>query len=253
MKKIFRKALILFTIISVLFQVNIFADDDDVPQPEVTPSHDIWFYWDGGIEITPPDKTDYIEGEYLDITGLEVYGTSGVVYTDRRSEVTQRQKLDPVVDLLGVPLTLDDTVVTVSGYYSLVGMDVTGTFDITVRARTEADPTEYPYEISEVSVVSELGESIGAIPDNSSFIVDVTVTKVQERNEKDYIFVAVYDVDGVLLSLDYVRSNFPVGSECSFGFSIPAQERQIGYIKAYTWNTFGSMKPLSESKTITFE
>ena len=78
------------------------------------------------------------------------------------------------------------------------------------------------------------------------------MTKTQERNAKDFVFVAVYDTDGALLSLDYVKADFPLNTECSFGFNVPAQEKQVGSIKAYVWEDFNSPEPLAESKTITF-
>lgn len=47
------------------------------------------------------------------------------------------------------------------------------------------------------------------------------------------------------------RAKFNAG-ECMLGFNIPAQSREIGSIKAFVWNSFGSMSPLAEAKTINF-
>ncbi len=112
--------------------------------------------------------------------------------------------------------------------------------------------TEYSYSIKKMEILSSAGEELTEILNNTNFIVDVTINKKQERNEKDYVFVAVYGIDGTLLNLDYVKANFAVNSECSFGFNIPPLKETVGSIKAYVWNDFNSMKPLAGSKSLNF-
>lgn len=250
-KRSFVILLVLFTFLFTASKIEVFANESvaiPTPDPPVTILH----YWDGGIVIVLPDKTEYIEGEYLDITGLKVYGTSGVRYSDGTSQITYKEEMKVNVDLLEKPLSMEDTVVTVTGRYSLVGMNLTGTFNITVKPKSDNLQTAYSYELNELSASVISGETINIIPQNTSFIVDVSVTKTQERNEKDFVFVAVYDTDGALLSLDYVKADFPLNTECSFGFNIPSQDKQIGSIKAYVLNSFTSPEPLAESKTLTF-
>ncbi|MGN0182698.1 MAG: hypothetical protein ACI4DP_09880 [Candidatus Ornithomonoglobus sp.] len=46
------------------------------------------------------------------------------------------------------------------------------------------------------------------VPSDSGFIINVKFAKVKERNAEDYLFVAVYDTNGALLSLDYVQADF---------------------------------------------
>lgn len=249
MKNSIIRCIIMYIIMSFFFTINIFAETES---SELTPPADILHYWDGGIEIIPPNKTKYIEGEYLDITGLKAYGTSGIRYSDGTSKITYKEEIPVNIDLLGMPLSVEDTVVTVSGYYSFVGMPVSGTFNITVKPKSDDSQAVYSYELNELSLSTISGEAINATPQNSSFIVDVAVTKTLERDAKDFIFVAVYDTDGALLSLDYVKADFPLNTECSFGFNVPAQEKQVGSIKAYVWNSFNSIEALSESKIITF-
>lgn len=109
----------------------------------------------------------------------------------------------------------------------------------------------YPYEITGLSFTDTAGNKL--VPEeNKSFIVEADIKKTAERSEKDYLFVAVYDTDGALLSLDYVKADLTMGHDYSFGFNIPAQSRKIGLIKAYVWNSFGSMEPLAETKEDSF-
>ncbi len=112
------------------------------------------------------------------------------------------------------------------------------------------DKSEYYYDIKALSVSTVAGTEIESPLLNESFIVDVEIEKVQDRSEKDYIFVAIFGTDGKLLNLDYVKANFAVSSECSFGFNIPPLKEVVGSTKAYVWNDFNSMEPLAESKTL---
>ena len=62
-------------------------------------------------------------------------------------------------------------------------------------------------------------------------MAEVAVYKNEARDTEDYVFVAVYDKNGMLLNIDYVRSNFAPNYDYSIGFNIPAQNREIGSIK----------------------
>ena len=126
--------------------------------------------------------------------------------------------------------------------------------DFTITSTEEPDnpdePTvsDYPYEIKDVSLISESGATLQTAPANQSFIVDMTLKKTAQRDEKDYLFVAVYDTNNALLSLDYVKAKFADNGEYNLGFHVPAQTKEIGSIKAYVWNGFGAAEPLSEAK-----
>lgn len=109
---------------------------------------------------------------------------------------------------------------------------------------------EYSYVIEDISLLSVSGESLTAIANDSGFIAEITINEVKERKSNDYIFVAVYGTDGQLLNLDYVKADFAVNSDCSFGFNIPAQKDSVGSIKAFIWSDFNSMEPLAESKIL---
>ncbi len=76
--------------------------------------------------------------------------------------------------------------------------------------------------------------------------------KIQARDKTDYIFVAVYDTNGVLLNLDYIQSNFANDQVYNIGFYIPPQSKKIGSVKVYVWNSFNDATPLAESKEINF-
>lgn len=118
-----------------------------------------------------------------------------------------------------------------------------------VALNSEEQPYNYAYEINGLSLFNGSGEEITSRPQNESFIAEVEVNKKTESDSKDYIFVAVYDKNGALLNIDYVKAKFAVG-ECSFGFNVPATSSEIGSIKAFVWSDFNSAQPLAEPKII---
>lgn len=126
------------------------------------------------------------------------------------------------------------------------------TISVTLTKFGKDVSVEYPYQINGLRITNTAGKVIEKVQNNTSFIVEADITKTEDRNEKDYLFVAVYDTDGALISLDYVKAKFSVDGECSFGFSIPPQEKSVGSVKAFVWNTFNSMEPLAENKTLSF-
>lgn len=83
---------------------------------------------------------------------------------------------------------------------------------------------------------------------NEAFIVDVEVLKNQARDRRDYLIVAVYDTDGILLSTDYVYTKLTEGVTYSFGFNISAQTKEIGCIKSYVSSSLSSTEHLAQEK-----
>ena len=59
-----------------------------------------------------------------------------------------------------------------------------------------------------MSILSISGDKLETPPENASFIVETSVNKKKDNNTKDYIFVAIYAKNGILLNLDYVKANF---------------------------------------------
>ena len=117
---------------------------------------------------------------------------------------------------------------------------------------TEAPDIDYLYEIGGLSILTLSGEALEAPPENGSFEAEVTLKKLKDESSKDYIFVAAYSEDGMLLDLDYVRADFAPDYDYSFGFNIPAQAQKIGSIKAFVWSNFNSAESLAEPKELTF-
>ncbi len=120
---------------------------------------------------------------------------------------------------------------------------------VTVTA-TEPDDGEYAYVINGLSLVSETGEALDSAPVGSSFIVNAAFTEVQSRAAADYVFIAVYDENDVLMSLDYISADFTPNTEYNVGFHIAAQSAAVGRIKAFIWNAFDSITPLAEDASL---
>ena len=105
------------------------------------------------------------------------------------------------------------------------------------------------YEV-EMGGIYETGAELGTAPSDTGFIVNVSLTETEERADTDYLFIAVYDRNGHMLSLDYVSADFIKDTAYSFGFHIPAQSAEIGSIKAYVMDSFSDIRPLAASKEL---
>ena len=102
------------------------------PSPSPTSPPQDGVCGDGLTEIIPPHKTVYIEGDILDLTGLEVYSYSEITYSNGETVITSRVRVEEFnVDLIGKPLTLDDKYVNITGYSGI--WPVFGRFEITVN------------------------------------------------------------------------------------------------------------------------
>ncbi len=152
-----------------------------------------------------------------------------------------------------VTLTIkEDTVVTIKSWVDCLAPNTSyliGEATYTYTVDKETIPI-YPYQITGLRFTDTSGNEIILPEQNKSFIVEADMIKTEERDEKDYLFVAVYDESGALMSIDYVKAKFAVDGEYSFGFNVPAQEKKVGSVKAFVWNTFNSMRPLAQLKTL---
>ena len=109
---------------------------------------------------------------------------------------------------------------------------------------------DYAYEITLISLTDMTGETVTSVPVGSGFIVETELKKTKQRSERDYIFVAVYDENNALLSLDFVKASFVENQTYSIGFNIPPQSVPIGNVKAFVWNSFNGAEPLAKTKAL---
>ncbi len=112
---------------------------------------------------------------------------------------------------------------------------------------TEVNPETYPYTINSLKLVSVNGEEYDKIPTDTSFIVDMDVTKVADRSGQDHFIVAAYDENGALVSLNYIKADLPTGTSFSCGVNIQKSDTPIASIKAFVWDDLGAMTPFAES------
>ena len=242
----------LFCIVMTFWNIGVHANNISTPQminirttsspapiptPQPTPAPII--YWDG-MDLDPPNKTEYIEGEFLDITGLKAYEASGVTYSDGTREVTYRKEAPILkIDLLDKPLSCSDTKVMVTAAIGIFGAGNTimsCPFDIIVRP-------DYAYEIGEIS--------IGKSPtNNEELAVNVDVEKLKDIDSSVCIFAAAYDKNGALIGMDNTQANLDLHQESTFTFHIPTNGNTVGSVKAYVWDALDTMNPQAEAKSL---
>ena len=243
---------IIFCLAIIFWNIGVHADSISTPQmvntritsspapiptPQPTPAPII--YWDG-MDLDPPNKTEYIEGEFLDITGLKAYEASGVTYSDGTREVTYRKEAPILkIDLLDKPLSCSDTKVMVTAAIGIFGAGNTimsCPFDIIVRP-------DYAYEIGEISI----GKSTTS---SEELAVNVNVEKLKDIDSSVCIFAAAYDKNGVLIGMDNTQANPDLHQESTFTFHIPTNGNSVGSVKAYVWDAFNTMNPQAEAKSL---
>ncbi len=207
----------------------------------------------GNVEPTPGPKVITVEPPTASVeSGKVAYGTEVILtpstghlaYSVNGGNFVYKYFSDTII-------ITKDTTITVKSWMD--ALEPNTEYDIKEAVYTytvDEDTISNPYVIEQMSLLSVTGEQLTDIPDDSSFIVEITLNEVKNREEKDYIFVAVYGTEGQLLNLNYVKTNFKVNEEYSFGFNIQAAKEPIGSIKAYVWGGFNSMEPLAESKII---
>ena len=72
---------------------------------------------------------------------------------------------------------------------------------------------------------------------------EISVTKNTNRNEKDTVIIAKYDVNGKLIGITYMKSLYEKKQEVTFGTLI--ENNGVSYIKAFVWDSLSGMAPLS--------
>lgn len=195
-------------------------------------------------DITEKYSEEFFKNKFLIIKYFDWGGSS------QRYEITSvRENAENIsVDIMDVssPLTSDDVT-----YWLLFAEVDRSLSDKELKINfIPYKEKSYPYKITGLRFTDGGGNEITAPEQGKSFVVEADIVKTEERNEKDCFFVAVYDKNDALISLDYVKANFAVDGDCSFGFNIPAQETTVGSVKAFVWHTFGSAEPLAEAKTL---
>ncbi len=138
-----------------------------------------------------------------------------------------------------------------AGTATITATTADGGFTASCTVTVTAPAAEnYPYEITSLSIETESGEVLTTAPTGQNFIVSAGLIEKQARNDKDYLFIAVYGADDTLLSMNYMKSDFVTNQEYNLGLNIQAQSKPIGSIKAFILSDFGGMEPLAVSKEL---
>lgn len=201
--------------------------------------------WNGDANLKTAYGTEFFRNKSLLIVSWEQenternYEVASVVLSDTGSEVTLSYFVPDGTSAVGT-----------ESYSAVIAIPKTYS-DTRVTITAVGDEKEYPYEITSIRLTDTAGEVIAGPNIGQSFIVETGISKLRERNEQDYLFVVVYDEDGSLMNIDYVKANFTIGGEYAFGFNVPPQNKKIGYVKAFVWNTFNSMEPLAATEIYT--
>lgn len=112
---------------------------------------------------------------------------------------------------------------------------------ITVTASTKA-----PYSLGNLSIRTESGSPLSAIPEDS-FLVTIPVTKKMDKGDA-MVLLATYTSDGQYRGLLYLQlEDMPVGSNMKATLLVENNSKDIKQLKAFVTSGFGSFTPLGEA------
>ena len=168
------------------------------------------------IEITKgPDKTEYVEGESFDRTGMEVVA----IYNDGERVVIEDYEVEP-----SGPLTLEDTVIKVKyeGQEDTLNIGENG---ITINPKPEE---EIEVEIDEELVVEEDGDLIYIKEIQPKTMISTVLEKIRTNGE-----IQVYDKE------QNREEDFTKYATSDMKVRIVKGEKQIEYILVVRGDTNG--------------
>ena len=121
----------------------------------------------------------------------------------------------------------------------------TGTFTFVVE-----EPVDY--RINEITIKDMSGNSLQAIPE-ASFLATVSFTNVSS-SEDAVIILAEYSDAGVFKGLMYIQTeDVPTGSTIKLSIPVDNSKGDVAKLKAFCWESFGSMTPLGNSASFPAE
>ncbi|MBQ3462267.1 MAG: hypothetical protein IJH36_04015, partial [Clostridia bacterium] len=203
------------------------------------------FEWHTGNENTVIAYSMKARNTIMNIEGILPVTKEKAVYNPYNSSIggikisSQTKILYPIVedgvlfvDPIGQSTLSSDKIYDISAYNKLDD----GSYWLIIINGVE-DAPKYPYTMTGLEIENASGTKLDTIPDNSGFIARLSFRETIQRDEEDCVIVAVYGTTGVLLSLDYMQTDFDTGKDYRVGFHISKQVEEIGQIKAFIWSS----------------
>lgn len=215
--------------------------DGDITDEESLAKYDSYLKMIEDDEYVNSADTDVVENPD-GILYLTANSASGSKYYDlvttQQSYIAARWQEDvPTFSMIDV----SDDEFTINTYRT----DTMELIDKTFTIRKTDEP-QTSYTLNKAVFKNAAGEELDSIPESGSFVAELTLTKTAETDNNDYIVVASYDEDGVLIGINYAYADAPLNSSMTFGLNIDQNDgKKVSSVKAYVWNNFSEMTPLA--------
>lgn len=105
------------------------------------------------------------------------------------------------------------------------------------------------YTINEIKIKSADGTELESIPDEDSFLAEISVTKNSDRAQADSLIIAIYDENDVLVDIKLMSGTYYKNQTVNFSAMISA-DKKIGKIKSFVWDSLKGMVPLSNEEEV---
>lgn len=106
-----------------------------------------------------------------------------------------------------------------------------------------------PYTVNSIKLTDLSGNELEQIP-NSSFCVEVSITKNDNSKDADSIIIAMYDDNGTFVDIRYMKGVYYQNQTIDFGVMINKTEKTIADIRCFVWNSISGLIPLSNASGI---
>lgn len=103
--------------------------------------------------------------------------------------------------------------------------------------------------INDLQLKTESGQTLTKIPTNGSFLVEASVTIQGQPSADYYVMIAVYDTNGAMCDLSYLRTQIGNGQPVAYAATILNRPgRTIGKIKVVVMDGLSSLVPLGVAR-----
>ena len=167
--------------------------------------------------------------------------TYGYLYNSNKSQLTSNDDAGEGNNFyISYNLTAGETYYIATKLYS-----GTGTFTFVVE-----EPVDY--RINEITIKDMSGNSLQAIP-TGTFLATVSFTNISSSADT-VIVLAQYSDTGAFKGLMYVQTeDVPTGSTIKLSIPVDNSKGDVAKLKAFCWDSFGSMTPLGNSASFPAE
>ena len=196
------------------------------------------------------------------ITGVSLNKNAISLFVDESTILTATISPDNATNKTALWSSSNESVAKVDANGKVTGVS-SGTATITATSfdgkhsdscvvTVEADSVPEVYNINSITLKDMSGNEISSIP-TGIFLATISFTNVNSC-EDTVIVLAQYTANGVFKGLMYIQTeDVPIGSTIKLSIPVDNTSGDIAKLKAFCWESFGSLTPMGNSASFPAE